>query len=106
MERGAEDSRRRPFSRVFLRAGVDASLERKHLRDRERELLARLAPGLPDGAGIGDAASAGRRIDATLLLARLHAVDPLMQAASAQETLDLVGSWSTLMLDAIEGHGG
>jgi CheY-like chemotaxis protein len=52
IELGADDYLHKPVNPVLLRARVGATLERKHLRDRERELLARLVP---------DAASAGRR---------------------------------------------
>ena len=102
IELGADDFLHKPVNPVLLKARVDSSLERKHLRDRERELLARPAPGLPDGAS----ASGGRRAEATLLVARLRDIDVLTQADSAQETLELLGDWSTLMLDAVEGHGG
>lgn len=59
-------STHKPVNPVLLKARVDSSLERKHVRD----------------------------------------VDALASALPAQETLELLGSWSTLMLDAIEGHGG
>ena len=57
IELGAEDYISKPFSPVFLRARIDASLEKKRLRDRERKtyeaLLAsekRLAGELADAA--------------------------------------------------------
>jgi len=106
IELGADDYLHKPVNPVLLKARVDASLERKHLRDRERELLARLAPGLLDGSQIAGAASEGQRTAATLLAACLGDVDRLTQTQSAQETLELLGNWSTLMLDAIESHGG
>ena len=45
IELGADDYLHKPVNPVLLKARVDSSLERKHLRDRERELVARLAPG-------------------------------------------------------------
>lgn len=58
IELGAEDYVSKPFSPVFLRARIEASLEKKRLRDRERQtymaLLAsekRLAAELADAAG-------------------------------------------------------
>lgn len=42
IELGAEDYLVKPFNPVLLRARVGASLERKRLRDRDRELLAQL----------------------------------------------------------------
>jgi len=58
IELGAEDYVSKPFSPVFLRARIEASLEKKRLRDKERQtytaLLAsekRLAAELADAAG-------------------------------------------------------
>jgi class 3 adenylate cyclase len=42
IELGAEDYMIKPFDRVLLKARVDASLERKHLRDQEQAHLAQL----------------------------------------------------------------
>jgi adenylate cyclase len=42
IELGAEDYMIKPFDRVLLKARVDASLERKHLRDQEQAYLAQL----------------------------------------------------------------
>ena len=84
IELGADDYLHKPVNPVLLKARVDSSLERKHLRDRERELLARLAPGLSN-----DAPPAGaRRVEATVLAARLRDVDTLAVAQPAQDTLD------------------
>ena len=102
IELGADDFLHKPVNPVLLKARVDSSLERKRLRDRQRELIARFAPE----AGEGAPAAAGRRADATLLVARLRDIEVLASTQSAQETLELLGNWSTLMLDAIEGHGG
>jgi len=102
IELGADDYLHKPVNPVLLKARVGSSLERKHLRDRERELLARLAPGLPNGTP----PAAARRVEATLLLARLRDIDTLAVSQPAQDTLELLSHWSTLMLDAVEGHGG
>jgi adenylate cyclase len=39
IEAGAEDYLAKPFDRTLLRARVGSSLEKKHMRDREREML-------------------------------------------------------------------
>jgi len=58
IELGAEDYVSKPFSPVFLRARIEASLEKKRLRDQERQTYAallasekRLAAELADAAG-------------------------------------------------------
>ncbi len=106
IELGADDYLHKPVNPVLLKARVDASLERKRLRDRERELLARLAPGSPDSAPVAGAARGARRVQATVLVVHLPGVDRLALSQPAHETLELLSNWSTLMLAAIEGHGG
>jgi len=104
IELGADDYLHKPVNPVLLKARVDSSLERKHLRDRQRELLARLAPGAVGEAAPG--AATGGRTEATILVARLRELDVLAASQPAQETLELLGSWTTLMLDAVESQGG
>ncbi len=106
IELGADDYLHKPVNPVLLRARVDSSLDRKHLRDRERELLARLAPNRSADPQAESGGAPGRRTEATLLLARLRDIDALASRQPAQETLELLSSWTTLMLDAIEGQGG
>ncbi len=114
IELGADDYLRKPVNSVLLKARVDASLERKHLRDRDRDrdrdreraLLARLGVDRADGAGSAGLDATGVLVEATLLSARLHGIDAIAAQQPAQETLELLGSWATLMLDAVEGQGG
>ena len=101
IELGADDYLHKPVNPTLLKARVDSSLERKHLRDRQRELLARIAPALSEGPPLAPGAC---RAEATLLVARLRDVDT--PAQPPQETLELLSNWATLMFDAIEGHGG
>ena len=103
IELGADDYLHKPVNPVLLKARVDSSLERKRLRDRQRELVARLGPDDPQAA---DGVPGGRRTEATLLVAGLRDFDTLASSQPAQETLELLSNWSTLMLDAIEGQGG
>jgi adenylate cyclase len=106
IELGADDYLHKPVNPVLLKARVESSLERKRLRDQQRELLARLAPGSGEAPLSAGMLSTPRRVEVTLLAARLHDVDALAAAQPAHDTLELLGSWTTLMLDAIEGHGG
>lgn len=103
IELGADDFLHKPVNPVLLKARVDSSLERKFLRDRQRASLARLGPGLHDRPDV----SAGARCEeATLLVACVS--DYLAPAGPqcAEDTLESLSNWTTLMIDAIEGHGG
>ena len=106
IELGADDYLHKPVNPVLLKARVGASLERKHLRDRQRELLARLAPDIDNAAGRSGDGPGGRRGECTLLVAGLQGIDALAATQDAQETLELLSSWTTLMLDTIEERGG
>jgi adenylate cyclase len=103
IELGADDYLHKPVNPMLWKARVDSSLERKRLRDRQRELVARLAP---DGPQAADGMAGGRRADATLLVARLYDFDALASSQPAHESLELLSNWTTLMLDAIEGQDG
>lgn len=105
IELGADDFLHKPVNPVLLKARVESSLERKRLRDRQRELLARLAPGWQDESPT-QAGAPGTRVLATLVVARLHDLDVLAGVQPPQETLELLDHWTTLMLDAVEGRGG
>jgi len=99
IELGADDYLHKPVNAVLLKARVAATLERKRLRDRERELLARL---VPDAA----TAVAGERTEATVLVARLCGLDATLAGQAAADTLELLGSWTALAIEALEGRGG
>ncbi|MEO8754921.1 MAG: adenylate/guanylate cyclase domain-containing response regulator, partial [Casimicrobiaceae bacterium] len=103
IELGADDFLRKPVNSVLLRARVDSSLERKFLRDRQRATLARIGDGMADEP---DVKVEGRSEEATLLVASLAGYVAEAETPSAGDTLELLSTWTTLMLDAIESHGG
>ncbi|MCV2367069.1 response regulator [Roseateles oligotrophus] len=96
IELGVEDFLHKPVDPSLLKARVDASLGAKRLRDEQRDALRRMMPAGPDAAqGLADA---------VVLVARLYGLEILPH--SPQQTQALLSDWSTLMFDAIEGHGG
>lgn len=103
IELGADDFLHKPIDHLLLRARVDSSLERKFLRDRQRANLARIADGMVDGTEVK---VEGRSEEATLLVASLAGYVAAAETPSAGDTLELLSTWTTLMLDAIETRGG
>jgi DNA-binding response OmpR family regulator len=103
IELGADDFLRKPVNPVLLKARVHSSLERKFLRDRQRASLARLGPGIHEGPDVN---RRGRIEDATLLAACVSGYIAPAGPHGADETLEVLSNWATLMIDAIEGHGG
>ena len=107
IELGADDYLHKPVNPVLLKARVDSSLERKHLRDRRaraarpprarRRRRGRRSSPAPRPAGGPRRRSWSRACASST---------PSAPRQPAQETLELLGSWTTLMLDAVESHGG
>ncbi|MEO7761468.1 MAG: response regulator [Casimicrobiaceae bacterium] len=109
IELGADDYLYKPVNPVLLRARVNSSLERKHLRDRQRELVGRLSPGLgdlPTRAILSAATDPARRAEVTLLVAQVRQIDMLAKSQPVHDTIELLNNWTTLMLDAVEVRGG
>jgi class 3 adenylate cyclase len=107
IEMGAEDYLFKPVNPVLLRARVGASLEKKHLRDRQRELFRRFATAevaeelLSTGLSLG-----AKQVDATVMFSDIRGSTRIAEVLSPTETIELLNSYYTLMFDAIGGHGG
>jgi adenylate cyclase len=107
IEMGAEDYLFKPVNAVLLRARVAASLEKKRLRDQQRELFRKFATAevaeelLATGFALG-----GKHVDATVMFSDIRSFTSLVESRGPAETIDLLNSYYTLMFDAIGGQGG
>jgi adenylate cyclase len=107
IEMGAEDYLFKPVNAVLLRARVAASLEKKRLRDQQRELFRKFATAevaeelLTSGFALG-----GKHVDATVMFSDIRSFTSLVESRGPAETIDLLSSYYTLMFDAIGGQGG
>jgi adenylate cyclase len=107
IEMGAEDYLTKPFNPVLLKARVDASLEKKRLRDEQRALFCKFASDevveelLNSGFSLG-----GRLVEATVLFSDIRSFTTIAESTSPQETIELLNDYFTLMFDAIVGEGG
>lgn len=107
IELGAEDYLPKPVNPVLLKARVGASLEKKRLRDRQKELVRRFAtPEVADELQESGFALGGARVEASVLFADIRGFTPLAESQPPEETIELLNTWYTLMFDAIGGHGG
>jgi class 3 adenylate cyclase len=107
IELGAEDYLAKPVNAVLLRARIGASLEKKRLRDQQKELVRRFAtPEVARDLQRSGFALGGKRIDASVLFADIRGFTPLAEAQPPEETIELLNTWYTLMFDAIGSHGG
>jgi len=107
IEMGAEDYLTKPFNPVLLKARVDASLEKKRLRDEQRALFRRFASDevaeelLNSGFSLG-----GRLVEATALFCDIRSFTTIAESQSPQDTIELLNAYYGLMFEAISGAGG
>ncbi len=107
IELGAEDYLSKPVNAVLLKARIGASLEKKRLRDQQKELVRRFATSevaqdLQDsGFSLG-----GKRVHASVMFSDIRGFTSLAESQPPEETIDLLNIYYELMFDAISGHGG
>src|SRR5689334_591836 len=107
IELGAEDYLSKPVNPVLLKARIGASLEKKRLRDQQKELVRRFAtPEVAQDLQQSGFALGGRRLHATAMFADIRGFTALVESQPPEETIELLNTWYTLMFDAIAGHGG
>jgi adenylate cyclase len=107
VEMGAEDYLTKPINPVLLNARINASLEKKRLRDQQRELISKFATKevaedlLTSGFSLG-----GKHVDATAMFCDIRSFTTIAEAREPTETIELLNDYYTLMMDAISGEGG
>lgn len=107
IELGAEDYLAKPLNAVLLKARIGASLEKKRLRDQQRELIRTFATSevaaelMVTGFELG-----GKYVEATAMFSDIRGFTSITEAQSPAETIELLNTYYTLMFDAIGGHGG
>jgi adenylate cyclase len=107
IELGAIDHLHKPVNAVLLKARIDASLDKKHLRDELEALVRRFAtPEVAEDLQQSGFTLGGKRVSASVLFADIRDFTPMVEAQTPEETIDLLNTWYTLMFDAIESHGG
>jgi len=107
IEMGAEDYLFKPVNAVLLEARVGASLEKKRLRDQQRELFRKFATAevaeelLTTGFSLG-----GKHVEASVMFSDIRGFTSISERLAPAETIELLNSYYTLMFDAIGGRGG
>ncbi len=107
LQTGAEDYLTKPVNPVLLGARISASLEKKRLRDQQRELISKFATKevaedlLTSGFSLG-----GKYVDASAMFCDIRSFTTIAEAQEPAETIELLNDYYTLMMDAINGEGG
>jgi class 3 adenylate cyclase len=107
IELGAEDYLTKPVNPVLLRARINASLEKKRLRDQQRELIKRFATEevaeqmLAQGFELS-----GKFVEATVMFSDIRGFTTITESQSPADTIELLNTYYTLMFEAITNHSG
>lgn len=107
IELGAEDYLNKPVNPILLQARVNASLEKKRLRDQQRDLMSKFLTDevaedlLTDGFALG-----GKLVQATVMFCDIRSFTTIAEAQTPAETIELLNDYYALMMDAIGGEGG
>jgi len=107
VEMGAEDYLTKPINAVLLNARINASLEKKRLRDQQVELISKFATKdvaedlLTSGFSLG-----GKQVDASAMFCDIRSFTAIAEAKEPAETIELLNDYYTLMMDAISGERG
>jgi len=107
IQMGAEDYLFKPPNPILLRARIISSLEKKRLRDQQRELIRKFAASevaddlLEKGFSLG-----GQTIQATVLFSDIRSFTTIAESQPPSVTIELLNDYYSLMFNAINGHGG
>ncbi len=107
IELGAEDYLHKPVNPVLLKARLGASLEKKRLRDQQKELVRRFATReVAQDLDASGFALGGHRVQATAMFSDIRGFTAMAEQLPPEETIELLNTYYTLMFDAISGQGG
>jgi class 3 adenylate cyclase len=107
IEMGAEDYLPKPINSVLLKARIGSSLEKKHLRDQQRELIRKFATKeVAEDLEASGFALGGKFVPATVMFSDIRGFTTITESQSPAETIELLNDYYTLMMDAINGEQG
>jgi adenylate cyclase len=107
IELGAEDYLAKPVNPVLLKARIGASLEKKRLRDQQKQLVRRFAtPEVAQDLQNSGFSLGGKRVRASVMFCDIRSFTTLAESQPPEETIELLNTFYALMFDAISSHGG
>ena len=107
IELGADDYLPKPVNPVLLKARLGASLEKKRLRDQQKQMVRRFATDAVaadlDASGF---ALGGKHVRGSVMFSDIRGFTALVDSQPPEQTIELLNTYYTLMFDAIGGQGG
>lgn len=107
IELGADDYLPKSCDPILLKTRIGACLEKKRLRDQQREILHTFATReiaeelMANGFDLG-----GRRMDATILFADIRSFTTYAEQNDAKEVLETLNEYFAAMFEPIASHDG
>jgi class 3 adenylate cyclase len=107
IEMGAEDYLSKPINPVLLKARIGSSLEKKRLRDQQRELIRKFATKeVAEDLEASGFALGGKFVPATVMFSDIRGFTTISESQPPADTIELLNDYYTLMMDAIHGEHG
>jgi adenylate cyclase len=107
IQMGAEDYLTKPVNPVLLKARINASLEKKRLRDQQKDLMRRFATSeVAEDLEISGFSLGGKYVIASAMFSDIRSFTTLAESQTPEETIDLLNTYYTLMFEAISSNGG
>ena len=107
IELGADDYLHKPVNAVLLKARIGSSLEKKRLRDQQKELVKRFATSeVAQDLQQSGFALGGHRVRGTVMFSDIRGFTTMVERQPPEESIELLNTYYTLMFDAISGRGG
>jgi adenylate cyclase len=107
IEMGAEDYLTKPVNPVLLKARISASLEKKRLRDQQRELIRKFATSeVAADMETSGFALGGKFVEVSAMFSDIRSFTSIAESQSPTETIELLNTYYTLMFEAISDQGG
>ena len=107
VELGAEDYLNKPVNPILLRARVNASLEKKRLRDEQRKLIRTFATKeVAEELSRTGFSLGGDFVEASVMFADIRSFTTLTESRPPAEIIEMLNDYYALMFDAITSNGG
>lgn len=107
IELGADDYLHKPVIPVLLKARIGSSLEKKRLRDQQRDMVRRFAASeVAQDLQQSGFALGGRRIHAAAMFSDIRGFTSIAESLMPEDTIELLNCYYSLMFEAISRYGG
>ncbi|HKJ37786.1 MAG TPA: adenylate/guanylate cyclase domain-containing response regulator [Anaerolineales bacterium] len=107
VELGAEDYLNKPVNPILLRARVNASLEKKRLRDEQQKLIRTFATKeVAEELSRTGFSLGGDFVEASVMFTDIRSFTTLTESRPPAEIIEMLNDYYALMFDAITSNGG